>query len=55
MTGQPFKYQRNADGSFLLYSVGFNKTDDGGTVVLGQSGKSVDLRRGDWVWRYPAR
>ncbi len=54
MTGQPYEYQQNADGGFLLYSVGFNETDDGGAVVLRPGRKAVDLERGDWVWRYPA-
>jgi hypothetical protein len=50
-TGEPLKYQRNADGRFLLYSVGWNGTDDGGQVVrhAGSSG-IVDLTKGDWVW-----
>jgi hypothetical protein len=54
MSGEPFKYQQNDDGSFLLYSVGFNEMDDGGTVVLTKGG-SVDVRNGDWVWRYPPK
>ena len=41
--GQPLKYRRTADGQFLLYSVGWNETDDGGVP-----GKSVT--EGDWVW-----
>ena len=28
--GQPLHYRRTADGKFLLYSVGWNETDDGG-------------------------
>jgi hypothetical protein len=35
--GQPLKYRRTDDGRFLLYSVGWNETDDGG-------------EQGDWVW-----
>ena len=54
LTGQPLKYQLNAEGTFLLYSVGWNETDDGGKVVLTRGG-SVDARNGDWVWRYPAK
>jgi hypothetical protein len=54
--GQPLKYRRNADGSFILYSVGWNETDDGGTIVMGK-GKTprVDQDEGDWVWHHPAR
>ena len=54
INGQPLKYRRNADGSFVLYSVGWNETDDGGTVGM-KSGKtpSVDQDKGDWVWQLP--
>lgn len=59
ITGQPLKYQRSDNGSFLLYSVGWNETDEGGKIVMrtgkdGKEGTSVDQDRGDWVWRYPA-
>ena len=56
--GQPLHYRRTDDGSFVLYSVGWNERDDGGTVALygpfGESG-NVDISKGDWVWRYPAK
>ncbi len=52
ITGQPLKYRREPDGSFILYSVGWNETDDGGTVVSRKNG-SVDQTKSDWVWRYP--
>ena len=48
--GQPLHYRRTADGKFLLYSVGWNETDDGGQVALKADG-SVDLEKGDWVWK----
>jgi hypothetical protein len=58
INGQPLKYHRSADGTFVLYSVGWNETDDGGEVVrnVGKDGKerAVDQDKGDWVWRYPA-
>jgi hypothetical protein len=41
--GQPPHYRRAADGTFLLYSVGWNGRDGGG--VRGQSNAE-----GDWVW-----
>jgi hypothetical protein len=54
--GGPLKYQRTADGQFILYSVGWNETDDGGAVVLKPgSTPSVDLDKGDWVWTYPGK
>jgi len=58
------KYQRNGDGRFLLYSVGWNEKDDGGQVVRhggstsGGEGstRGVDITKGDWVWpQYPAK
>jgi hypothetical protein len=59
ISGQPLKYRRDADGSFVLYSVGWNETDDGGKVVrrISKDGKegAVDQDQGDWVWRYPAK
>ncbi len=53
--GQPLHYRRTADGQFVLYSVGWNETDDGGVVVLdkGSSGR-VDINQGDWVWHSSA-
>lgn len=54
--GQPLKYRREADGQFVLYSIGWNERDDGGVVVFKTGATpSVDLNQGDWVWRYPAR
>ena len=49
MNGQPLHYQPAPDGRFVLYSVGWNQTDDGGKVVLKKSG-DVDFHQGDWVW-----
>ncbi len=43
INGQPLKYRRTADGSFVLYSVGWNEVDDGGVP-----GKTVP--EADWVW-----
>ena len=36
MDGQPLRYRPNADGTFLLYSVGQNGKDDGGDPSLGE-------------------
>jgi hypothetical protein len=56
INGQPLHYRRTDDRQFVLYSVGWNETDDGGVVAFTQ-GKtpSVDISQGDWVWRYPAK
>ncbi|HEV2438016.1 MAG TPA: hypothetical protein VG077_18635 [Verrucomicrobiae bacterium] len=51
INGQPLHYRRTADGQFVLYSVGWNETDDGGTVGLDKGTSArVDINRGDWVW-----
>lgn len=54
INGEPLHYRRTEDGQFVLYSVGWNETDDGGKVVL-RKGGSVDREKGDWVWQYPAK
>ena len=54
INGQPLHYRRTDDGQFVLYSAGWNETDDGGTVALTKGG-AVDREKGDWVWQYPAK
>jgi hypothetical protein len=49
LTGDVYKYRRTNDGLFVLYSVGWNERDDGGSPGT----KSFDEREGDWVWQYP--
>jgi hypothetical protein len=44
ISGQPLLYRRTGDGKFLLYSIGWNETDDGGIT-----GNNMD--QGDWVWK----
>ncbi len=51
INGQPMKYRRTGDAHFVLYSVGWNEKDDGGTP-----GKNLfDEKNGDWVWEYPGK
>jgi hypothetical protein len=50
--GQPLHYRRTADGKFLLYSVGWNETDDGGEPGRTKN-DSLDYTKGDWVWQMP--
>ena len=59
--GGPLKYRRDANGSFVLYSIGWNEADDGGQVVFKNASNSpaydeskttVDLDKGDWIWKY---
>ncbi|HEY4417747.1 MAG TPA: hypothetical protein VGO57_18795 [Verrucomicrobiae bacterium] len=54
INGQPLHYHREANGQFTLYSVGWNETDDGGTVALTKMG-NFDPEKGDWIWQYPAK
>jgi len=42
--GRPMHYRRVTEQSFLLYSVGWNGTDDGGV-------QTNDRELGDWVWK----
>jgi hypothetical protein len=54
MNGEAYHYRLNADGTFLLYSVGWNQADDGGKVVMKtDSPTSRDDSQGDWVWPTP--
>ena len=51
LTGEPYKYRRNEDGRFVLYSIGWDEKDEGGV-----SGKrQFDETGGDWVWEYPGK
>jgi hypothetical protein len=52
INGQPLHYHRSEDGKFVLYSVGWNGTDDGGTMVFTKNGQQ-DRDKGDWVWEQP--
>ena len=52
INGELFKYRLTKEGSFILYSVGWNQTDDGGTISQTPSGQP-NPETGDWVWRYP--
>jgi tetratricopeptide (TPR) repeat protein len=54
INGQPLYYRRTSDGQFVLYSVGWNETDDDGEVDLNENGV-VNRDKGDWVWQYPAK
>jgi hypothetical protein len=54
--GQPLHYAARTDGTYLLYSVGWNQLDDGGRVdYKADEPKAVDPRSGDWVWPQPGR
>jgi hypothetical protein len=50
ITGEPLKYRRTENGKFLLYSVGWNETDDGGKVAMNDQRTALVSTQGDWVW-----
>ena len=51
MNGEPYRYRLNADGTFLLYSVGWDQVDEGGTVgYRADDPKRINYETGDWVW-----
>ena len=60
VNGQPLRYRPNADGTFLLYSVGANGKDDGGNPALEKAAEAsnyYDWQQDnvlDWVWPQPA-
>jgi hypothetical protein len=55
--GKPLRYQPASNGDYLVYSIGWNQTDDGGRMAFGRKDKrdSVDLTRGDWVWEMTSK
>ena len=53
LSGEPLKYKVDAEGAYVMYSVGLNGVDDGGKVVFNRTG-GVNQEEGDWVWKYPA-
>jgi hypothetical protein len=53
INGQPLHYRLKPNGQFVLYSVGWNGTDDGGVVVLDPNYGNMRRDEGDWVWQYP--
>jgi hypothetical protein len=52
--GLPLKYHLTTDGNYVLYSVGWNETDDGGATFTSFNGISLhNYDTGDWVWNGP--
>lgn len=49
INGQPLHYRVTGDDTYLLYSVGWNETDDGGKLARKADG-TIDSTQGDWVW-----
>ncbi len=54
--GQPYHFLLKPNGSYLLYSIGWNEKDDGGLVVLDKDDPQhhrIDYDQGYWVWFGP--
>jgi hypothetical protein len=52
MNGQPYHYKLNPDGTYMIYSVGWDQKDDGGQ--LGEKSPYHNSDNLDWVWtNYP--
>jgi hypothetical protein len=50
--GEPLRHKLDSAGSYRLYSVGWNGTDEGGELAWKEGKKNVDIdaAKGDWVW-----
>jgi hypothetical protein len=48
-TGDAYRYGREPNGRYKIWSVGWNEKDDGGVA----GSKSFEDYTGDWVWQYP--
>lgn len=49
ISGQRYQYRRPSDQQFVLYSIGWDETDDGGNPGVA----IFDQGQGDWLWQYP--
>jgi hypothetical protein len=51
LTGKPLIYRPTGTGGFMLYSVGWNLTDESGLIAMTKERTPrPDLAQGDWVW-----
>ena len=51
--GKPIRYIQK-DGGYILYSIGYNKVDDGGVTGFNAKG-SPDYKTGDWAYPMPLK
>jgi len=49
--GLPLHYSLQDNGLYLLYSVGWNETDEHGRAAKSTAGFPQTLDEGDWVWQ----
>jgi hypothetical protein len=55
--GEPLRYRRNSDGTFVLYSIASNGKDDGGDASTSDHSPYyywLGRHELDWVWPQPA-
>lgn len=48
LAAAPMKYRLTQDGSYVLWSVGYNGKDENGTVATKKKGRD----QADWVWQF---
>jgi len=53
INGQALKYRLKSADHYLLYSVGWNQTDDRGVVGVIRASEDFAAEEGDWVWQLP--
>ena len=53
--GAPLHYRHTSEGSFVLYSIGWNEKDDGGVFSYPPGSSLPRFDQGDWVWQYAAK
>jgi hypothetical protein len=52
--GKPLHYRKETKNSYLLYSIGWNGTDEGGKAAIDFKQQLHHLlEKGDWVWMSP--
>ncbi len=54
--GKPLRYRLRGEGGYIIYSLGWDQTDDGGQLAWTEHEKgkpNVDVIKGDWVWLMP--
>lgn len=52
--GKPLRYCQMTEGGYTLYSIGYNKVDDGGVTGFNKKG-SPDYKIGDWAYPMPLK
>jgi hypothetical protein len=54
MSGEQYHYSLRPGGTFLLYSIGWNLSDEGGKIIYEKDNPNrIDSSQGDWGWPTP--